>query len=149
MSQLFASGGQRIGASASVLPMNFQGWFLYTWYFFDTCNWDLGDQWWGRRQLYSCMFVLKLPWFLGVPQIYIQGLSWWLKTTQNKTEQKNPACQWRRHKKCEFDSWVGKIPWRRKWQPTPVFLPGQSHGQRNLAGYSPWGHKESDMTEVT
>ena len=89
MSQLFASGGQRIGASASVLPMNFQGWFLYTWYFFDTCNWDLGDQWWGRRQLYSCMFVLKLPWFLGVPQIYIQGLSWWLKTTQNKTEQKN------------------------------------------------------------
>ena len=36
---------------------------------------------------------------------------------------------------------VGKIPWRRKWQPTPVFLPGESHGQRNLAGYSPWGHK--------
>ena len=46
-----------------------------------------------------------------------------------------------------FDSWVGKIPWRRARQPTPVFLPGESHGQRNLAGYSPWGHKESDMTE--
>ena len=43
--------------------------------------------------------------------------------------------------------WVGKIPWRRKWQPTPVFLLGKSHGQRSLAGYSPWGHKESDMTE--
>ena len=42
---------------------------------------------------------------------------------------------------------VGKIPWRRKWQPTPVFLPGISHGQRSLAGYSPWGCKESDMTE--
>ena len=41
----------------------------------------------------------------------------------------------------------GKIPWRRKWQPTPVFLPGASHGQRSLAGYSPWGHKESDTTE--
>ena len=41
---------------------------------------------------------------------------------------------------------LGKIPWRRKWQPTPVFLPGKSHGQRNLAGYSPWRHKESDMT---
>ena len=39
------------------------------------------------------------------------------------------------------------IPWRRKWQPTPVFLPGQSHGQRSLAGYSPWGHKESDRIE--
>ena len=38
-------------------------------------------------------------------------------------------------------------PWRRKCQPTPVFLPGESHGQRSLAGYSPWGSKESDMTE--
>ena len=46
-----------------------------------------------------------------------------------------------------FDPWVGKIPWRRKWQPTPVFLLGEFHEQRSLAGYSPWGHKESDMTE--
>ena len=46
-----------------------------------------------------------------------------------------------------FDPWVRKIPWRRKWQPTPVFLPGKSHGQRSLAGYSPWGHKEPDTTE--
>ena len=44
-------------------------------------------------------------------------------------------------------SWVGKTPWRRKWQPTPVFLPGKSHGQRSLAGYGPWGCKESDTTE--
>ena len=43
--------------------------------------------------------------------------------------------------------WVRKIPWRRKWQPTPVFLPGEYHGQRSLAGYSPWGCKESDTTE--
>ena len=42
-----------------------------------------------------------------------------------------------------------KIPWRRAWQPTPVFLPGDSHGQRSLVGYSPWGRKESDMTEAT
>ena len=41
------------------------------------------------------------------------------------------------------------IGWRRKWQPTPVFLPGESHGQRSLAGHGPWGHRESDMTEVT
>ena len=42
---------------------------------------------------------------------------------------------------------VGKIPWRRAWQPTPVFLPGESRGQRSLAGYSPWGQKELDTTE--
>ena len=45
------------------------------------------------------------------------------------------------------DFWVGKIPWRRKWQPTPVLLPGESHGWRSLVGYSLWGHKESDTTE--
>ena len=45
-----------------------------------------------------------------------------------------------------FDLWVRKIPWRRKWQPTPVFLPGKSHGQREEPG-SLWGRKESDMTE--
>ena len=43
----------------------------------------------------------------------------------------------------------GNIPWRRKWQPIAVFLPGECHGQSSLVGYSTWGHKESDMTEVT
>ena len=47
---------------------------------------------------------------------------------------------------CRFDPQVGKIPGRREWLPTPVFLPGQSHGQGSLAGYSPWGHRELDMT---
>ena len=60
------------------------------------------------------------------------------------TRGKEPACQCRRRR---FDPWVGKIPWRRKWHPTPVFLPGKSHGQRSLEGYSPWGRKESDVTE--
>ena len=46
-----------------------------------------------------------------------------------------------------FDPRVGKIPWRRKWQPAPVFWPGESHGQRRLVGYSPWGHTELDTTE--
>ena len=46
-----------------------------------------------------------------------------------------------------FDPWVGKILWRRKWQPTPVLLAGKSHGQRRLVSYSLWGHKELDMTE--
>ena len=43
---------------------------------------------------------------------------------------------------------LGRFPWRRKWQPTPVFLPGKSHGQRSLAGYSPWGHKELGIVEA-
>ena len=54
----------------------------------------------------------------------------------------------------EFDPWVGKIPWRRQWQPTPVFLPGKFHGWRSLVGYGPWGHKtvrhhSSDWTTTT
>ena len=64
-------------------------------------------------------------------------LPWWLSG-------KEPACQCRRHR---FNPWVRKMPWRRKWQPTPVFLPGKCHGERSLAGYSPWGHKESDTTK--
>ena len=56
---------------------------------------------------------------------------------------KESACSSR----CEFDPWVRKIPWRRKWQPTPVFLLRKSHGQRSLECYSPWGGKELDMTE--
>ena len=53
------------------------------------------------------------------------------------TSGKESACQCRRCKRRGFDPWVGKIPWRRAWQPTPVFLPGKSHGQRSLVGYSP------------
>ena len=54
------------------------------------------------------------------------------------------SCQCRGHR---FDPWVGKIPWRRKWKPTPIFLPREFHGQRSLVGYSPPGHKESDTTK--
>ena len=50
---------------------------------------------------------------------------------------KGPTCQCRRHRRCGFNPWVGKIPWRREWQPTLVLLPGEFHGQRSLAGYSP------------
>ena len=61
---------------------------------------------------------------------------------------KELTCQCRRHKGCGLNPSVKKIPWRRAWQPTLVFLPGESHGQRSLAGYSPLGHKESDTNEV-
>ena len=60
---------------------------------------------------------------------------------------KDSTCQCRRCQRCGFHPWVGKIPWKRKWPPTPVFLPGKSYGERSLEGYSPWGRKESDGTE--
>ena len=60
---------------------------------------------------------------------------------------KESTCQCRRCKRLRFNPWVGKIPWRKKQKPTPVFLPGKFRGQRSLAGYSPRGHKESDTTE--
>ena len=62
---------------------------------------------------------------------------------------KESSCQYPRCERCGFHLWVEKIPWGRKWQPTPVLLPGKFHGQRSLAGYSPWSCKESDMTEHT
>ena len=71
------------------------------------------------------------------PSTLRNGLSRWLSG-------KETTCQCRRSR---FNPWVRKIIWRRKWQPTPVFLPGEFHGQRNLAGYSPGGHKESDTTK--
>ena len=57
--------------------------------------------------------------------------------------------QSRRRRGCRFNPWVWKIPWRRAWQPTPVFLPGKSRGQRSPAGYSPWGDKELATTQAT
>ena len=60
---------------------------------------------------------------------------------------KEPACQCRRRQRCGLDPWVGKIPLTGAWQPTPVFLPGESCGGRSLVGYSPWGRTESDTTE--
>ena len=65
------------------------------------------------------------------------GLPWWLSG-------KESSCQCRR---CRFNPWTGKMPLRRKWQPTPVFLPGESHGGRSLVGYSPRGCKELDTTD--
>ena len=62
------------------------------------------------------------------------GLPWWLRGIES-------GCQCRRHR---FDPQVTKIPWRRKWKLTPVFLPGKSHGQRSLAGCSPWGGRKLD-----
>ena len=89
-------------------------------------------------QSHGAAFIVKL-----FSRLWHQGwetycaLPWWLSG-------KESTCQCRRH--C-FHPWVGKIPCRRKWEPIPVFLPGESHGQRRLAGCSPPGHKDSDTTE--
>ena len=90
-----------------------------------------------RKRLVTITFTFFFHLVLGY--WYRVGLPRWLSG-------KESAC-W--HKRCGFYPWVEKIPWRRKWQPNPVFLPGKSHGQRSLAGYSPWDCKESDMTEQT
>ena len=60
---------------------------------------------------------------------------------------KESVCQCKRYWRHGFDCWIGKFPWRRKWQPTLVFLSGKSHGQRSLVGYSLWDCAESDRTE--
>ena len=93
--------------------------------------------------LYHCIvyMFLKLPWILksslGIQRKpWLRKLPWWLKGWGIRLQCGKPR----------FDPWVGKIPWRRDWQPTPVFLPGEFHRQRSLAGYSPWGGRESDTT---
>ena len=83
---------------------------------------------WNPKDLELCLSQV----FTGLPR--------WLSG-------KESAHQCRRCNRRRFHPRVGKIPWRRKWQPTPVFLSWKSHGQRNLVGYSPWGCKESDTTE--
>ena len=73
----------------------------------------------------------------------------WLSELNWTEPGKEPACQCGRLKRGGFSPWVGKVPWKRKWQPTLVSLPGKYHGQRSLAGYGPWRCKELDTTEVT
>ena len=62
---------------------------------------------------------------------------------------KEPTCQCRRPKRRRFDPWAGKIPWRRKWQPTTVFLPGESHGQRSLMGYNPSQKSQTQQNQLS
>ena len=103
-------------------------------------GWDL------RLQPNWVDFLIKLTNKNQCSSEYFLGLVRWLSG-------KESSCSCRRHKRWGFDPWIGNIPWRRKWQPTSVFSPEQSHGQRNLAGYSlervgqDWA-KELDRTEL-
>ena len=92
------------------------------------------------------------PTFAGAEQAGVErGQKWCTKglhiQRKGLPSGKEPACQCRRQKRRGYDPWVRKFPWRRAWLLTTVFLPGESHGQRSLGGYSPRGHKESDTTE--
>ena len=81
-----------------------------------------------------------------VEKLYLLFSSYlsWTMSFPGSSDSKESACQCRRPR---FNPWVRKIPWRREWQPTPIFLPGESHGQQSLVGYSPLGSKESDTAE--
>ena len=99
-----------------------------------------------KKYIGDCKFVFQPMcslWYKGRLELLgsgelVHGLPWWLSSRESTS-------QCRRH---GFDPWVGMIPWRRAWPPTPVSLPGEAHGQRSLVGYSPCGHKESDMSET-
>ena len=120
------------------------------------CSAEFSWQWLGDMTLGLCTGTSLSPWWW---KISIPGhtlISCYMcrgpDTTggfPGGTSGKEPACQCRRHQRHGFDPWVGKISWRRAWQTTLVFLPGESHGQRSLEGYSPQGPTELDMTEVT
>ena len=86
----------------------------------------------------------ELNWVLNIDSGFrVKNLGGGYRSAQ-VAQQKGICFQCRRR---TFSPWVGKTPWRRDWQSTPVFLPGESHGQRSLGGYSPWGLKESDANE--
>ena len=127
MSWLSELGGQSIGASASalVLLMNIQDWFPLGW-----TGW-ISLQSKELSRVFSNTTVQKQQ-FFGTQTLWPNShIQTWLNTGD---------LSW-------FDPWARKIPCRRDWQPTLVFLPEEFHGQRSLVGYTPWGCKESDMAE--
>ena len=103
----------------------------------DLGSWGQGPRYWvfpspWRRWICGCICGCGAGW-TGFP---------------GSASAKELTCQCRGCKRCCFDPWVRKSPWRRAWQPTLVFLPGESHGQRSLGSYSPWGCKGSVTTEA-
>ena len=95
---------------------------------------------------FKWIIKVKKQKYLSIPELGIHRtipLKTYKKGAPQWLSGKESTCQCRRH---GFDPWFRKMPWRRKWQLIPLFLPGKSHGQRRLPGCSPWGHKESDTT---
>ena len=131
------------------------------------------NNWWAFQLLHILTSVLIVSFCVCIGRwrywLIFSELRWNFETKTKQAAPKSaitkflvnyrglPWCfrQWRVCLQCGrpgFDLWVGKVPWRRKWQPIPIFLPGKSHGWSSLAGYSPWGHKGrtplSDFTSL-
>ena len=100
------------------------------------------------RKMNSVVFALLLH-MSTCHQISLPLACWWIRRANRWLSGQESACQCRRHKRHGFDLWIEEIYWRRKWRPTPVFLPGKFHRQKSLLDYSPGGHKESNTTEHT
>ena len=120
--------------SVGCMPLTPRGWCLIV-----TIRWMLLSSDFGVDRLVMSMCRV-ISWIVG--KGCLLSPAWWLRGSSVCLQCGRPG----------FDPWVRKIPWRRKWQPTPVFLPGESRdspppGWRSLVGYSPWGRKELDMTE--
>ena len=156
ISQSFTPGGQSTGASASVsvLPKNSQDWFPLGLTGWSPCS-PRNSQESSQTPQFKSINSSALSFLFGTTLTSIHDYWKYISLIEpvwgfpSGTSGKEPACQLRRCKRHGFDLWVGKIPWGRAWQPTPVFLPGESHGQRRLMGYSQWSHTESDRTEAT
>ena len=100
---------------------------------------ERGCRWKRRRD--------NLQWLSSHSSLYSACL-WWSSTLYSAVPSvASQVAQWERiclqNRRCRFDLWVETVSWRRQWQPAPVFLPGKPHAQRSLAGYSPWGRKET------
>ena len=110
-----------------------------------TSVWSLGwEDTLEKGKAYSSILSWRIPW--AVPSLGSQRVRHdWVTFTLGFPSSSDICLQCKRP---GFDPWVGKIPWRRKWQPTLVFLPGEFQGQRNLVGYSPRGREELDTTET-
>ena len=88
--------------------------------------------------------------YFGYPKCWVVTLIWMkIRGFPGGLEVEKYTGQCRRHRRHGFNTWIGKILWSRKWQPTPVFLPEKSQGQRSLSSYSPWVHQELNTTEHT
>ena len=121
-----------LGAGREGDDRGWDGWMAsLTWWMWVWVN--SGSWWWTGRP--------GVLWFMGSQWV---GHDWATELNWTESSDKEPACQCRRHKRWGFDPCVGRIPLRRAWQPTPVFLPGESHGQKTLVGNSSEGYKESE-----
>ena len=112
------------------------------------CSTRVGALSWGRvsgSKAQTWMLLVSVARSASTSSLEMHGSASWGASLLAEMVKHLPAMQETQVR----DPWVQKIPWRRTWQPTPVFLPGEFHGQWSLAGYSPRGHTESDVTEVT